>query len=252
MAKERVFMKKIQKIINGNSIVLALVVMAIVFIISNIKIEKENIQTEARILDSGMELNMKDPEPEIAFVETNEIELVMKSSNTVRFTEYELSEIPEVETEVQTEEIIEETEIEEETVEPEVVVPVRVIPCSDEDYNNFIRIVEAETTGGDLMSKILVADVIINRVRSPRFPATITEVIFQGNGEQFQPVSDGRFYTVPVTSVTIEAVERALLGEDYSMGATFFAATRSAYPGSWHDRALTRLFEYGGHVYFTF
>lgn len=114
------------------------------------------------------------------------------------------------------------------------------------------KIVEAEATGGDVMSKIMVADVIINRVRSSRFPNTITEVIFQGNGEQFQPVADGRFYSVCVTNGTVEAVQRALYGEDYSMGALFFASNYSVNAGAWHVSALTRLFEYGGHVYFTF
>ncbi len=125
-----------------------------------------------------------------------------------------------------------------------------VISYSEDDYNNLLRIVEAEATGGDVMSKMLVADVIINRVISASFPNTVTEVIYQGNGEQFQPISDGRFYTVTVTDSTVEAVDRALSGEDYSQGAYFFAATASI--GWWHETHLTRLFEYGGHVYYAF
>ena len=147
----------------------------------------------------------------------------------------------------------EETTTEQQTEEAETETePVKasVISYSDEDYNNFLRIVEAEATGGDIKSKILVANVVINRVKSSYFPNTITEVIFQGAGEQFQPVMDGRFYSVNVTTSTIEAVDRALVGEDYSMGATFFASVACAGAGSWHARSLTRLFEYGGHVYF--
>lgn len=244
-------MKKFQEILKRNSILVALMVLVVVFGFSNVKNEKSETKAKNRILDSEKELNMLCPEPEIAFVEVNEINLVMESTNTVRFTEVEIQIVEEepVVTEEETEEIVEEVE---EIPEPEVYVPARVIACTDEDYINLLKMVEAETTGGDIMSKILVADVIINRVKSPRFPNTITEVIYQGNGEQFQPIADGRFYTVPVTAATFEAVERALYGEDYSMGAYFFAATRSVYAGSWHDKALTRLFEYGGHVYFTF
>ena len=62
----------------------------------------------------------------------------------------------------------------------------------------------------------------------------------------------GRFYSVYVTNETVEAVQRALYGEDYSMGALFFASNYSVNAGAWHVSALTRLFEYGGHVYFTF
>lgn len=125
-----------------------------------------------------------------------------------------------------------------------------VIRLSEEDYENLLRIVEAEATDGDMKSKILVADVVINRVRSPLFPGTVTEVVCQGNGEQFQPVMDGRFYSVNITGSTYEAVDRALYGEDYSEGATYFAAVCSAGPSSWHAINLRRLFEYGGHVFF--
>lgn len=250
-------MKKIQEILKHNSILLALMVMVVVFVISNVKDEKTDNNNKNRILDSEKELNMICPEPEVAFVEVNEINLLMGTTDTVRFTEVEISTEEEPTAEKVTEETVTEETVTEEpatqtvTVQ-EVAAPARVIPCSDADYINLLKIVEAETTGGDLMSKIMVANVIINRVKNPYFPNTITDVIFQGNGEQFQPIMDGRFYTVPVTALTFEAVDRALYGEDYSMGAYFFAATASAAPGSWHDRALKRLFEYGGHVYFAF
>lgn len=126
-----------------------------------------------------------------------------------------------------------------------------VIQFSEKDYNNLVRIVEAEATGGDMKAKILVANVVINRVKNPAFPNTITDVIFQGNGQQFSPIKDGRFYKVTIKESSIEAVERALTGEDYSQGATFFAAHRSAGAGTWHGSTLRKLFEYGGHVFFT-
>ncbi|MCB6759237.1 cell wall hydrolase, partial [Phocaeicola vulgatus] len=51
------------------------------------------------------------------------------------------------------------------------------------------RIVEAEATDKDMKSKILVANVILNRVRSKEFPNTIEQVVFQRtNGSvQFSP-----------------------------------------------------------------
>lgn len=136
---------------------------------------------------------------------------------------------------------------------PEETEPERtwVIDCTDEDYNNLVRIVEAESTGGDLKAKILVANVVINRVKSAVFPNSVTEVVFQGNGQQFSPIADGRFYRVAVRESTVEAVNRALEGEDYSQGATYFASHRSSGAGTWHGTCLKRLFEYGGHVFFT-
>ena len=125
-----------------------------------------------------------------------------------------------------------------------------VIELIGEDYDNFLRIVEAEATGSDVAAKMMVANVIINRVKSPAFPSRVTDVIFQGNGEQFEPIRDGRFYTVTVTDSTVEAVNRALYGEDNSQGATFFATLYASRPGTWHAQNLEKLFEYGGHAYF--
>ena len=190
----------------------------------------------------------------LAPIEKVEHNLVQGSFGTVGLSDIKIeiekeTEAPEPETEIQTET---ETETQTEAQTEAETVPQRVVACSDEDYYNLLRIVEAEATGGDVKSKMLVANVIINRVNSQRFPGTITEVIFQGNGEQFQPIADGRFYTVTVTASTIEAVERALCGENNAQGAYFFAATASVNAGGWHSRCLTRLYEYGGHVYFTF
>ena len=139
-----------------------------------------------------------------------------------------------------------------EEVETEVEVKKPVISYTEADYNNLLKIVEAEATGCDVIGKILVANVIINRVKDRRFANNITSVIYAGGGEQFTPIKDGRFFSVTVTQSTIEAVDRALLGEDYSQGALYFAATWAVTPDSWHSTHLKRLFEYGGHVFFNY
>ncbi len=123
---------------------------------------------------------------------------------------------------------------------------------SSDEYYTLLQIVEAEATGGDITSKMMVAGVVLNRVRDSHFPDTIYEVVWQS--EQFQPTSDGRIYSCSVTESTVEAVERVLQGEDYSQGALFFVARNSAESTnmSWFDSSLVKLFEYGGHEYFTF
>lgn len=143
-----------------------------------------------------------------------------------------------------------ETESDEMLVSADYISPI--IAITEEDYNNLVRIVEAEATGLDVKAKILVANVVINRVFSKEFPDNVTDVIYQGNGVQFQPIMDGRFYSVTLTDTSYEAVDRALVGEDYSDGALFFAASASAGEGSWFAMNLNRLFEYNGHVFFNF
>ena len=66
------------------------------------------------------------------------------------------------------------------------------------------RIVEAEATDKDEKSKILVANVILNRVRSKEFPNSIESVVFQrAYGKvQFSPTADGRYESVRITKST--------------------------------------------------
>ncbi|MCD7818029.1 MAG: cell wall hydrolase [Lachnospiraceae bacterium] len=123
---------------------------------------------------------------------------------------------------------------------------------SSTDYYTLLRIVEAEATGGDVISKMMVAGVVLNRVEDSRFPDTIYEVVWQDS--QFQPVTDGRFYSCAITDSTIEAVDRVLSGEDYSQGALFFVARNAAETSllNWFDTSLVWLFEYGGHDFYTY
>lgn len=128
------------------------------------------------------------------------------------------------------------------------------ISLNEEDYDVLLRIVEAEAGGEDEDGKLLVANVILNRVADSKFPNSVKEVVFQReNGTtQFSPVSDGRFYSVTVSEETKEAVERALCGEDISQGALYFACRKSADPErmKWFDNNLELLFSYGGHEFF--
>ncbi len=124
-----------------------------------------------------------------------------------------------------------------------------------EDYENLLRIVEAEASGEDETGKLLVANVVLNRVESEAFPDTITEVIFEKNNgvTQFSPVANGRFWEVEISDETVAAVDRALAGEDVSRGALYFAARKYADQSNmrWFDESLDYLFTHGGHEFFT-
>lgn len=127
-------------------------------------------------------------------------------------------------------------------------------PFSPEECEVLCRIVEAEAEGEDEDGKLLVANVVLNRVKNDKFPDTISEVVFQrsGNVTQFSPVASGRYYRVKISEETRRAVERALEGEDISNGALFFAARKYADDSKmrWFDEKLTMLFRHGGHEFF--
>ena len=125
----------------------------------------------------------------------------------------------------------------------------RRIRYTDEDYQVLLRIVQAEAGICDKRGKILVADVIINRVLSKEFPNSVKAVVYEPS--QFQPVSNGAINSVKVTAETIECVDRALDGEDYSNGALYFMNRRgSGSAAAWFDRHLTYLFAHDGHEFF--
>jgi len=124
------------------------------------------------------------------------------------------------------------------------------ITVTDEELDILRRITWAEARGEDEAGMIKVVNVIFNRKNDPRWPDTIRGIVFQTNPSvQFSPIANGSFNrAVPCERVNA-AVERALQGADYSMGATFFRAY-AGHRGSWHERALTRLFVHGGHIFY--
>ena len=157
------------------------------------------------------------------------------------------AEIP-AEAEARLEEEMEETE-------PTEADSGRVYELSEEDYDALLRLVEAEASGEDIKGKMLVANVVLNRVESSSFPDTVKEVIYQRhNGRaQFSPVATGKIDRVAVSEETVEAVERALCGEDESCGALYFVAPAYADAANhrWFQKNLTWLFSYNGHEFYT-
>lgn len=127
---------------------------------------------------------------------------------------------------------------------------------SDEDYDTLLHIVEAEAGTEDVKGRILVANVIMNRVENKEFPDTVTEVVWQTvNGvPQFSPTYDGRIYEVSISEDTKEAVRQVLNGIDYSEGALFFIQKSQAekHNVTWFEQDLKKLFKYGVHEFYTY
>ena len=112
------------------------------------------------------------------------------------------------------------------------------------------RIVEAESGDQTIKGRQMVANVILNRMKSEKFPDTVREIVFAGR--QFSPVSNGSYYRVKVSSQTKKAVEKALKEKDNTTGALYFMyrAGSDSSNVSWFDRELTKLCEYGCHEFF--
>ena len=152
-----------------------------------------------------------------------------------------------VETEIPTEETAEQVVMEE---TPEALTG-NSFSLEDQEYQVLLKIVEAEAGCEDTEGRMLVANVVMNRVRNGYFPNTVTEVVYQRQDgtAQFSPVSDGRIDTVNVSQGTIDAVARVMNGEDISQGALVFRSVRSR--SGWFDQKLSRVLEHGNHIFYT-
>ena len=124
------------------------------------------------------------------------------------------------------------------------------------DYATLLNIVEAECTGGDEKSTLLVADVILNRVADSHFPDNVYDVVWQrvGGTAQFSPTQDGRMGTLTISDSTVKAVREAIGGKNISDGALFFMARESSSSRNvnWFDETLEYLYSYGGHDFYKF
>ncbi|WP_066063116.1 cell wall hydrolase [Neobacillus soli] len=112
--------------------------------------------------------------------------------------------------------------------EPEVEAPVEEIPTptisiSDKEKDLFARLVEAEAKGEPYEGKVAVATVVLNRVESPQFPDTVTEVINEvvGDAYAFSPVQNGEI-NKPASEESTQAIEEALKREDTITDSIFF------------------------------
>ena len=148
-----------------------------------------------------------------------------------------------------------------------------LLSFSDEELDILYRIAWAEARGEDDIGIILVINVVMNRVNDRQFPGTIREVVFAPR--QFSPVWNGAFDRAKPDQRIKDAVHRALRGEDFSHGALYFrtvcervctqctqqftcvnehecnsCSNSRGAEGSWHETALTALFDHGAHRFY--
>lgn len=103
---------------------------------------------------------------------------------------------------------------------------------SDNEIYWLSKIIHAESRGEPIQGKIVVGNVVLNRVSSNEFPDSIYEVIFDTNhGVQFSPVLDGSIYQTPLGD-SVAAAKRALSGETEAKNCLYFLNPKTA-TNSW-------------------
>ncbi len=90
---------------------------------------------------------------------------------------------------------------------------------SSGDVYLLARLISAEARGEPYVGQVAVGAVVLNRVRHPSFPSTVSGVIYQTDA--FTCVNDGQF-NQPIAESAYRAAQDALNGWDPSGGAIYY------------------------------
>lgn len=90
---------------------------------------------------------------------------------------------------------------------------------SSNDLELLARCVNAEARGEPYQGQVAVAAVVLNRVKSPSFPSSVSGVVYQPGA--FSSVNDGQINLEPSSSAR-SAAQEAMNGVDPSYGSIYF------------------------------
>ncbi|MCZ8512306.1 spore cortex-lytic enzyme [Paenibacillus filicis] len=109
------------------------------------------------------------------------------------------------------------------------LAPANKLGLSQQDLNLMANAVNGEARGEPYIGQVAVAAVILNRVKSPSFPNTVSGVIFQPGA--FTAVADGQIWLTP-NETSKKAVQDAVSGMDPSGGCLYYFNPETA-TSSW-------------------
>lgn len=124
-----------------------------------------------------------------------------------------------------------------------------VISCTDEEFEMLCYVLQGEVGNCSEESKIAVANVVINRVKSSAFPNSVSGVLEAPN--QFTAIYGYYNRSKKPSQNTIDCAKRALAGEDNSNGAIYYYAPKycGGSTAAWFE-SLNFCFEIDGQRYF--
>ena len=115
---------------------------------------------------------------------------------------------------------------------------------NESEIYTLARLVHAEARGEPYVGKVAVAAVVLNRVKSPSFPNTISGVIYQAGA--FDCVADGQINLAP-DSDSLRAARDAMNGWDPTGGCIYYYNPATA-TSAWIWSREVRL-QIGAHAF---
>ena len=100
------------------------------------------------------------------------------------------------------------------------VLSHKAVTYTDEEFKLLAKIVQVESGYEDYEGQLAVANVILNRVKSSKFPSTIKEVIY--SGKQFPPAHNGLLDKAEPNKSVLKATKDAMNGKNNVGDAVYF------------------------------
>lgn len=133
--------------------------------------------------------------------------------------------------------------------DPVTVTTSPVLPYTEEDLYWLSRLISAESQGESLTGQIAVGNVVLNRVKSEKFPDSIQSVIFdKKDAVQFEPVQNQTIYNEP-TPQSVLAAKLALHGTNVVGECMYFFAPALSQ-GLWIRENCTYYTTIGCHQFY--
>jgi N-acetylmuramoyl-L-alanine amidase len=106
---------------------------------------------------------------------------------------------------------------------------LKKVSVNAKELDILAKLVYGEARGEPFAGQVAVAAVVMNRVKSPLFPDTVPQVIFQEGA--FTAIHDGQYYLTP-NKTAYRAAWEAVRGWDPSGGALYYFNPHTA-TSSW-------------------
>ena len=127
-----------------------------------------------------------------------------------------------------------------------LAIPKGTSPVKGSDLDLLARLVNAEAEGEPFRGKVAVASVILNRMKDPKFPGTVSGNVFKRN--EFESVSNGLIWERQPKREDYQAVKSAIQGWDPVYGSKFFFNPAKVHGASWvWTRKIVK--RIGNHVF---
>ncbi len=119
------------------------------------------------------------------------------------------------------------------------------------EYQMLLYCVDHETRSGSLDHRILIAQVVMNRVQGPKFGSTIEEILMKDGQFDVMVNWESRDNWLPKED-TVKAVDAVLNGcaPDLAQGAVYFCNPTIVGANNWFDQNLMVVCEIEGHRFY--